>query len=132
MSQENVEVVKAFVEAYNARDSEAVDRLLHPEAELNTHRARAGLPVHWRQGTTRQYFEQLEEAWSDFRMEFEDYRDLGERVLALGVQRGAGRSSEIEVASEFAVVLTVRNSQIVLLDTYNSWKDALEAVGLRG
>jgi hypothetical protein len=27
-------------------------------------------------------------------------------------------------------VLAVRNSQIVLLDTYNNWKDALEAIGL--
>jgi hypothetical protein len=33
MSQENVEVAKAFYDAYNARNSEALDRLLHPEAD---------------------------------------------------------------------------------------------------
>jgi len=34
MSQENVELVKAFFDAYNARDAEAVDRLLDPDAEV--------------------------------------------------------------------------------------------------
>ena len=131
MSQENVEVVKAFFDAYNARNSEAVDRLLHPDAAITTLSARAGLGDHWSQETTKRYFELLDEAWTDFRIEVEDYRDLGERVMALGVQRAAGMSSHIEVASDLAVVFVVRNSQILLLDSYNNRKDALEAVGLR-
>jgi ketosteroid isomerase-like protein len=131
MSQENVEVVKAFFDAYNARDSEAVDRLLHPQAEITTVTARAGLGDHWSQETTKRYFEQLDEAWTDFRIEIEDYRELGERVVALGVQRGAGISSHIEVASDLAVVFVVRKSQILLLDSYDNWTAALEAVGLR-
>ena len=40
-------------------------------------------------------------------------------------------SSHIEVASAFAVVFAVRNSQILLLDTYANWKTALEASVLR-
>jgi hypothetical protein len=51
--------------------------------------------------------------------------------LALGVQRAAGMSSQVEVASDLAVVFVVRNSQILLLDSYNNWKAALEAAGLR-
>jgi ketosteroid isomerase-like protein len=131
MSQENVEAVKAFFDAYNARNSEALDRLLHPEVEITTLSARAGLGDHWSHETTKRYFEQLDEAWTDFRIEIEDYRELGERVVALGLQRGAGMSSHIEVASDFAVVFVVRNSQIRLLDSYNNWKAALEAAGLR-
>jgi ketosteroid isomerase-like protein len=131
MSQENVEVVQAFFDAYNVRDSEAVDRLLHPEADITTLSARAGLGDHWSQGATKRYFEQLDEAWAEFRIEIEEYRELGERVVALGVQRGAGRSSHIEVASDFAVVFVVRSSQILLLDSYDNWKAALEAAGLR-
>jgi ketosteroid isomerase-like protein len=131
MSQENVDVVKAFFDAYNARNSEAVDRLLHPEAEITTVSARGGLGDHWSQGATKRYFEQLDEAWSDFRIEIEDYRELDERVVALGVQRGAGMSSHIEVASDFAVVFVVRNARILLLDSYDNWQAALEAAGLR-
>jgi ketosteroid isomerase-like protein len=131
MSQENVDVVKAFFDAYNGRNSEAVDRLLHPEAEITTVSARGGLGDHWSQGATKRYFEQLDEAWSDFRIEIEDYRELDERVVALGVQRGAGMSSHIEVASDFAVVFVVRHSRILLLDSYDNWQAALEAAGLR-
>jgi ketosteroid isomerase-like protein len=80
---------------------------------------------------TRQYFEQLEEAWTGLRIEIEDYREVGERVVALGVARGAGTSSQVEVASDFAAVLVVRDSRIILVDSYNSWNDALEAVGLQ-
>ena len=131
MSQESVEVAKAFYDAYNARDSEALERLLHPDAEITTVSARGGLGGEWSRGTTREYFEQLEEAWTDLRIEIDEYRDVGERVVALGAARGAGTSSHVEVASDFAAVLVVRDSRIVLVDSYNNWKEALEAVGLR-
>jgi ketosteroid isomerase-like protein len=131
MSLENVDVVKAFFDAYNARNSEAVDRLLHPEAEITTLSTRAGMPDHWRQGTTKRYFDQLDEAWTNLRVEVQDYREVGECVVALGVLRGAGMSSHVEVARDFATVFVVRDSQIVLLDTYDNWKTGLEAARLR-
>ena len=36
MSQENVELATAFFDAYNARDSDTVDRLLDPDAQITT------------------------------------------------------------------------------------------------
>ena len=130
-SQENMKVVEAFFDAYNARNSEAMDRLLHPDAEITTISARRGLPDHWRQGTTQRYFEQLDEAWTGLRIEVEDYREVGERVVALGLLRGAGMYSHIEVVSEFATVFVVKNSQILVVDSYDDWKAGLEAAGLR-
>ena len=131
MPQENVEVARAFFDAYNARDSEAVDRLLHPEAEITTLSARRGLPDHWRHGTTQHYFEKLDEAWNDLRIEVDDYREAGGRVVALGVMRGAGMASHVEVTSDFATVFVIQDSQILVVDTYDSWKAGLEASGLR-
>lgn len=131
MSQENVEVAKAFYDAYNARNSEALDRLLHPEAEITTLSARGGLGGEWNRGATREYFEQLEEAWSGLRIEIDDYREVGERVIALGVARGAGVASHVEVVSDFAAVLVVRDSHIMFVDSYSNWNDALDSVGLR-
>jgi len=126
-----MKVVEAFFDAYNARDSEAMDRLLHPDAEITTISARRGLPDHWRQGATQRYFEQLDEAWTGLRIEVEDYREVGERVVALGMLRGAGMYSHIEVVSEFATVFVIRNSQILVVDSYDSWNVGLEAAGLR-
>jgi ketosteroid isomerase-like protein len=131
MSHDNVEVAEAFYAAYNARDSDALDRLLHPEAEITTLSSRGGLGGDWSRGATREYFEQLEEAWSGLRIAIEEYREAGERVVALGSARGAGTSSRVEVTSDFAAVLVIRDARIVLVDSYNSWNDALDAAGLR-
>jgi ketosteroid isomerase-like protein len=125
-----LEVAQAFFEAYNARNSEAIDELLHPEAKITTLSTRAGMPDHWRQGTTKRYFEQLDEAWTDLRVEVQDYREAGEWVVALGVLRGAGMSSHAEVVREFATVFVVRSSQIMVLDTYDDWSAGLDAAGL--
>jgi ketosteroid isomerase-like protein len=130
MPEENMKVVEAFFDAYNARNSEAMDQLLHPDAEITTISARRGLPDHWRQGTTQRYFEQLDEAWTGLRIEVEDYRDVGDRVVALGILRGSGMYSHIEVVSEFATVFVVRDSQILVVDSYDNWNAGLEAAGL--
>ena len=130
MSQENVKIAKDFYDAYNARNSDALDRLLHPEAEITTLSARGGLGGDWSRGTTRQYFEQLDEAWTGLRIEIEEYREVGERVVALGVARGAGTSSHVELTSNFAAVLLVRDTQIVLVDSYSNWEDALKAAAV--
>lgn len=125
MSEGDVEVVRAFFDAYNARDVEAVDRLLHPEARITTLSTRAGMPDHWRKGTTDRYFEQLDQSFPNLRAEVRDYRDLGERVVALGVLRGTGMSSHAEVARDFATVFVIESGQILVLDTYDNWADGL-------
>lgn len=130
MALDKVEVAAAFFDAYNARDSDAMDRLLHPDAEITTISSRRGMPDHWRQGMTKQYFEQLDEAWTDLRIEVQDYRERGERVVALGVLRGAGMASHIEVVSQFSTVLHVRDAQIMAVDSYDDWKAGLDAAGL--
>jgi ketosteroid isomerase-like protein len=65
MSQENVELAKVFFDAYNARDSDAVDRLLDPDAQITTLTGSAGMPTRWSRGTTSEYFEQLDETLAD-------------------------------------------------------------------
>jgi ketosteroid isomerase-like protein len=127
MSEGDLEVVRAFFDAYNARDVAAVDRLLHPEARITTLSTRAGMPDHWRKGTTGRYFEQLDQSWTNLRAEVQDYRDLGERVAALGVLRGTGMSSHVEVARDFATVFVIEDAQILVLDTYDNWADGLAA-----
>jgi ketosteroid isomerase-like protein len=131
MSQENGELVRAFFDAYNARDAETADRLLDRDARVVTLTARAGLTERWIPGRTSDYFKQLDETMEGARAEVEEYRERGQQVVALGVLRGAGRSSHLEVGTPFATVFVVRNSRFVLVETYGNWNEALEAVGLR-
>lgn len=130
ISEREQAVIEAFIAAYNARDAGAMDRLLHPDAKITTISSRRGMPDHWRQGTTLRYFEQLDEVWTNLQIEVQDYRKLGERVVALGVLRGAGMASHAEVVSPFATVLHVRDSQILLVDSYDTWQAGLDAARL--
>jgi ketosteroid isomerase-like protein len=132
MSQENVDLARAFFAAYNARDAETCDRLLDPDAEVTTVTERAGLPRGtWGRGGSRRYFEGLDEAWTDLRIEIEDYRDLGERVLALGRVRATGKASGTQVEDPYATLFVVRDALFVRVDSFRDLEQALEAAGLR-
>jgi hypothetical protein len=49
------------------------------------------MPTRWSRGTTSEYFEQLDETLADLLVDIQDYRELGDRVVALGViQPGSG------------------------------------------
>ena len=131
MSQENVDLVKAFFSAYNARDADACDRLFDSHTEVITVSARGGLPgVNWGRGESSRYFDALDEAWADLRIEIEDYRDLDDSVLAIGCVRGTGKSSGIQIEEPFAVLFVIRDSVFVRVDSYGDREQALEAAGL--
>jgi ketosteroid isomerase-like protein len=65
------------------------------------------------------------------RVRFDDVRDLGESVLALGEIIGTGRTTGLNVGSEIAQLATFRDGKVVMFRDFASHADALEAVGLR-
>ena len=136
MSQENVEVVKWLVDAFNRRDLTGFASKLHEDVEwvpaLIT-RVEAGPADEFRgvEGFWR-WVAATDEAMSVFRIEAEAYRDLGDdRVLLLGVLAGQGRASGAEVRAELGQVFTFRDGQVVSYRGYLDRAEALEAVGLR-
>src|SRR4051812_2992567 len=98
MSQENVESFKRFADANNRRDVDALLAELDPDVEWQSavlgsmggdatvHRGHAGV---------RKMLRDLYEAFSEFRVEFSDIRDLGDRVVATGrwITRGGESGS---------------------------------------
>ena len=131
MSEENLEVARAFMTAYNAKDAEGLIGLLDPEATMTTISQRGGLPSkRWTRDQIRAYFEQLDETWLDVRAEIEDYRVHADHVVALGRLCGTGRSSGVELDAPIATVFLVKNSQLVRVDSYGDWSDGLKAAGL--
>jgi SnoaL-like domain len=85
MSQENVEIVKFLVAAFADRDLDAAARVLHPEVEI--HPAIVGGPegvVYRGLNGNRQFWTDVDAALSEFRIDPEEFRDLGDRILVLG------------------------------------------------
>ena len=63
MSEENVELATAFFDAYNARDSEAVDRLLDPDAEITTPYGQSRAANEVESGNDQAYFGSSTRRW---------------------------------------------------------------------
>jgi ketosteroid isomerase-like protein len=129
MSQENVEVVRAAFEAWNAGDMDAFRDLYHPEAVLRMASAwpEPG-PYFGRDAVMREY-EQLRDTWEgDTAEPIGDFIDVGDRVVVTHIWRGSGRGPEGGI--ELTTVWTVRQGRILVAEYFLNQAEALEAVGL--
>src|SRR5437764_13584885 len=97
MSQENVEVVRAAFDAWNAGDMDALRQLYHPDAIVRS-------PEGWpepgpfvgREAVMRE-FEQLREAWEIGAAEpLSDFIDAPDRLVGRLVRGGAGHGREAD------------------------------------
>ena len=132
MSQENVEAVRALFDAYREQDVDAVVEIADPDIEVhpsivggpegNVYRGRDGF---------RQFLANVEAAWGDFRIETEEFRDLGDTVLVLGRSSARGEGSGALVEANTGWVCVLRKGKVRQFRSFARREQALEAVGLR-
>ena len=131
MSQEDVEIVRKGIEAWNRRDAELWLSYANPEIEWMP----AGPAAV--EGTLYRGYEEVAsgfasvwETWEEFRFEESEVRDLGESVLWLGRVKMRGRASHVELDQEFAVHFVLRGGNVITVRAFLAWRGALAAVGL--
>jgi ketosteroid isomerase-like protein len=134
MSQENVEAFERFADANNRRDVEAL--LAELDADVEWQSAVLGslggdATVHRGHDGVREMLRDLYEAFSEFRVEFSDIRDLGDRVVAIGRWVTRGEESGVETTPPLASVVDFRNGKAIRVRSYLDPNEALEAAGLR-
>jgi ketosteroid isomerase-like protein len=131
MSDENVRLSLLATEAFNERDVEAVVRLfssdclwipaMEADAEGDrTYHGHAGL---------RQYYRDLAEFSERSRVEWDQVRDLGDQVLALG-QFEMRFTSGVELDWEAACLFTWRDQKCLEARTWRSRAEGIAAAGL--
>ena len=129
MSQENVEVVRAFFQAWNAGNIDALRELHHPDAILRP-------PEDWPESeplvgveSVMRGYEQLRETWDADALELiSDFIDAGDRVAVRYIWRGTGHGPEANF--EITLVFTVRKGRILFLEYFWDHTEALETLGL--
>jgi ketosteroid isomerase-like protein len=124
MSQENVEVFKRSVEAWNGDDFDAWIALIDPEIEwfalMEVFRGHAGV---------RQLWESFK-ADAQLRVRFDDIRDLGESALGLGGMETTGHTTRLNFTGELAQLATYRDGKLVQSRDFPSHAEGLQAAGL--
>jgi ketosteroid isomerase-like protein len=124
MSRENVDVVRAVVDAWNGGDLDDVvpftaEGIEWLEVEGRPETA-AGAEIQGRD-KVRSGFEELFETWQSYRLEPEEIRDVGnDRVLAVLREVARGRASGAEVASRWGYVLTIRDGKLARVEAYRN------------
>ena len=126
----NVDIARRLFEAYARRDMDTVLEAAHPDIEV-----RPGLVgglegrVYRGRDGFREFLEEVDATWTDFRIEIAEFRDLGDSVMALGHTWGGGRDG-IAVDAPGGWVLDMRDGRVSGFRSFNSWEDALEAAGV--
>ena len=126
MSEQNVELHRRVIEAYNARDIEAMIAFCAPEVEFHSAMAAVtGATYHGHEGV-RSWHRDLEDAWGgETRIHPEAFFDLGDQTLAFNVVKARGRQSGAEVAMPAAQVVRWRKGLCVYCKGYVNRDDAL-------
>ena len=125
MSQQNVDAFRRQHQAWNRNDLDAWIECFDPEVQwsalLEEFRGHAG----------------IRRAWHSFKVDlqlkarFDDIRDLGDSVLALGELTGSGRTTGLNLSAEIAQLAAFRDGKILSFRDFGSHAEALEAAGLR-
>ena len=126
MSPENVEIMKASYEAWNAGDIDALRQMHDPDVI-------ARYPPEWpepgpfvgRDAVIRQ-LQQLRETWdTDTAEPIIDFIDAGDQVVVRFVWRGAGHGPAFNM--EASAVYTLRKGKIFGIEYFADHAEALEA-----
>src|SRR3954453_6116387 len=127
MSEQDVQLVRQVFEAINRRDVQAMLDAYHPDADMSTLTSElvSGKPYRGHSGI-REYFSSFADVWEELRLEPEEIRDLGDRILVVGRWSSRGRESGAEVESPAAWIFAVRDGRVVFSRAY---RDAEEALG---
>jgi ketosteroid isomerase-like protein len=133
MSQENVEIVRKTIQFWNEGDFESIRPFFDPAVVFDRTRS---------MGTMTGVYEGIEDAerlllewsgsWQEYHSRIDEYIDVGDDVVVVGVFKGRGRASGATVEATITQVYTVRDGKIVRHVLFQNRADALEAVGLGG
>jgi ketosteroid isomerase-like protein len=128
MSQENVEIVRAAYEAYNAGDMDAFRDLHDPHVVVQTLEGWPEPGPYFGREAVMRWFEQLRETWDAVAVEVISVIDAADRVVVRLVLHGEGRGPQADF--EVTQVNTVRKGKIVYREYFWDHSEALETLGL--
>ena len=130
MSQENVELVRRSIDAYNRRDFESMREMNQPDVQLDWSASR-GLEAGVYQGVEEVmgFYENFLDTFEKIDIEADRFIQSGDAVVVPNTAHLGGRDG-IETVARSAFVFQLRHGRIASICLYQDTREALEAVGL--
>jgi ketosteroid isomerase-like protein len=130
MSRENVEVVRRFLDAFNAREVDVLIRLSAEDCEWRPFRAQLEGIVYRGHEGVRQFLSDMDEDWEIFGIDPLEFHDRHERVAVIGRVNARGRGTSVEIESIAGFVHELDQGRIRRITSHSDVEAALEAVRL--
>jgi ketosteroid isomerase-like protein len=131
VSEENVILVRAHIEAWRAEDAPHALSFLDPNVVADVSRTGGIDSAFYGHEAIAEFFRRYAGTFEDYRWEIERLTDLGSgSVLAVGRETGRGKGSGVPVDRSLATLYTVIDGKIVRITTFHTEREALEAAGL--
>jgi ketosteroid isomerase-like protein len=132
MSQENVQIVRSILDAWNRRDYSAALALVAPDIRAEDYAFGGGLDATY-EGIPglQKWMARFWGSFVDFHTQIEEYIPVDDEVVLAAHHHGRGKASGVEVEMRNWHVVTVRNGKVVRYRIFQTKPEALEAVGLR-
>jgi ketosteroid isomerase-like protein len=126
MSQENVEIVRSFTEAYLRGDHVGAVSYLAP---VVVYEVGQEMPAR-RPDEVLAMWKRWEAEWERIELTPEEYIDAGDQVVLAVRYSGRGRASGIEFEDRLFEVYALRDGKVARKRDFKTRAEALEAAGL--
>jgi ketosteroid isomerase-like protein len=129
MSQKNVAIARAFLEAYNREDFDAALKHAAPGFVLDFSRALGPYRGVYRRDQVRGFLEELNATFESVRFEPQDFIDAGDYVVVPLTIHFEGRDG-IKLRADTTNLWLLRDGAVERVVLYQELHEALEAAGL--
>jgi ketosteroid isomerase-like protein len=130
MTQENVDVAKQCIDAFNARQVDVFTALTTPDFVWSPSMVAVEGEVFQSSEGIRRYFASLSSAWETFLIVPDSFRELPSVVVMLGRLSGHGKNSGVPVDASLGMVFNFRDGKVARIRGYLDHAEALQAVKL--
>jgi ketosteroid isomerase-like protein len=128
VSQENLEIVRRTMDAFNARDLASYLALLSESVSFQSRFSAIDRVTYQGHDGLIRYFTELDEVWSRYEMQVQRMVAEGPRVAAVCHLYAVGRESDLELEEYPGVVFTLEASAITRIDAYTTHAETLAAL----
>ena len=126
-----MDAVRSALEGWNRGDFDAWLGSAHPDIEFRTSGVYPGTdPIYRGPGELRRFWTTLHEPWESLQVHIDQVHDLGGDVVVLSTSEGDARDG-MRVQREVGSIPRFVDGLNTRQRNYATWKEALEAAGLR-
>jgi ketosteroid isomerase-like protein len=134
MSQQNVQLVRDAIEAFNRGDLDAALTRMHPEIEWETLEAFPDAATYRGHDEVREFWQTWRDTFRGFRLHVDECVPVGDRCVLLTFRvSGEGTGSGVGVSSPAVFQLgEIQEGQVIWVGMFSTEGEALQAAELRG